>query len=114
MCDFKEILPWKTQKGALKWDEAQLQTMFGSGSFRFAADSLRSKVKNLFDHLDTNFLSVNRDLYPSQRWDYDAFASAYQLVLSRSFVAFFPDLNCDLRVLLPHADLFNHHSEQGV
>lgn len=87
--------------------------MFGNGSFRFSVESLRSKAKTLFGHLETKFLRPNEELYPPQKWNYDLYSSAYQLVLSRSFLAFFPDLNCDVRVLLPHADLFNHHP-QGV
>ena len=72
------------------------------------------KVKNQFHHIDSNFLIPNKDIHPSQRWNFDLFSSAYQLAQNRSFLISLDDSDCHLRVFLPHLDLFNHHSRKGV
>ena len=108
-----ENLPWRTQRGAIVSSNEALSQMSNDPKIIKESETLRAQVEELFHQAESKSLLPHQEEFPLQFWTLDLFQSAFQLSLSQGVSVRFSDPECEITVLIPHLNLFDH-DPQGV
>jgi len=108
-----ENLPWRTQRGAIVSSNEELSQMSDDPKIIKKSEALRTRVEGLFNQIESKSLFPHQEEFPLQFWTLDLFNSAFQLSLSQGVSVHFSDPECEITVLIPHLNFFDHDL-QGV